>query len=1184
MSSGKNNKRLLKAQEKIEFNRKLQESIKQYESKDDSEIYEESKRIIMLLHNEEDYNSVLNLEIRLDALKYVIDEKTRIKEEIIDDKGFFYPDYTDPNFNEKIIKKKEFFINRNNEYDTSISLNEHSENECSSFQLSNNQIFLKTFLSPNTPYNGILLFHGTGVGKTCSSITIAEQYREELLKFNKKVIILLNPSIKDNFKNNIFDINKYKSGRKQCAGDLYLKEFKHIKNAEELDAQINKKINSRYNFYGYREFANKVNRIENESVKGIRKELHKKYINYNLKKIFSNTVFVIDEAHNIKHTLEDKDSGEGKKGKILPPILEQIIRIADNVKLILLTATPMFDNATEIVWLLNLLLMNDKRPTIKISEIFDKSGNLTKQGANILRYKSKGYISYVRGENPVRFPARLYPDINNHPDIIKVTNFPNKNIKGEEISDSGRIKSLKIIGCPMKDLQLNTFTNLLDKDRGEGGFGSFDLNGMLTSNITYPSEKNSLDTYISKLGFNEVFEKKAGKFNIKDEKNSDFLHIDNIESYSSKIYNIMNNIKTSNGIVFIYSQFIWGGVVPLALALEYNGFKKYGVKSKNLLQTKTKNDFFDDEPSYIIISGEKGISENYDYYAKIIEKDNKDGDKVKVIIGSETAAEGLDFKYIREVHILDPWHHLNKLEQIVGRGIRNCSHIDLNLEYRNVTIYLYASILSKNPKNDNETVDLKMYRIAENKLRQMGEVEYQLKINSVDCNLNEHVNKFIGPYWEKKINIITSQNNKRQISLNDINSSKDCNFRDCNFKCDPNLSKLTQEELNYDTFNPEMVNDHIQGVIKQIKKIYKKDLIYNLSDIVKLIKTKYLDENLIYITLNKMINSKILLSDIYDRQGYLIYDGGYYIFLPKIYSNINVSINNIRKPLTLKKKKINVTKYLNHMNKLVEVKVEGKKDIKLIISKYDTIELEINNIISMAPDKKFSIANKRIIIDLLKENPEIVVDRLTIYEKEVLIKYLIENQQNLDSKERSIMRALHNNILLFKDVFYNQSKYKENDTIWGYKILDTKFVKYVSYTNKEFKKATELETAEINKSIKILYLKPSIILGYMEEKLPEKKILFKVRDKIGQGTKGTHTKTGSICGNDGMKKEKILDFLTKIIKKNNYEGKARNLLPGKQLLCLEVELHLRSYDKQNKDKMRWFYNVEETVEHSINKK
>ena len=65
------------------------------------------------------------------------------------------------------------------------------DEKCSGFRLSDNQKFLKTFMSSNTPYNGLLLFHGTGVGKTCSSISIAEQYTEVLEKYNKKIFILL---------------------------------------------------------------------------------------------------------------------------------------------------------------------------------------------------------------------------------------------------------------------------------------------------------------------------------------------------------------------------------------------------------------------------------------------------------------------------------------------------------------------------------------------------------------------------------------------------------------------------------------------------------------------------------------------------------------------------------------------------------------------------------------------------------------------------------------------------------------------------------------------------------------------------------------------------------------------------------------------------------------------------------
>ena len=91
---------------------------------------------------------------------------------------------------------------------------------------------------------------------------------------------------------------------------------------------------------------------------------------------------------------------------------------------------------------------------------------------------------------------------------------------------------------------------------------------------------------------------------------------------------------------------------------------------------------------------------------------------------------------------MEPWFHLNKIDQIIGRGIRNCSHIELPEEDRNVKLFLYASTLSSKPINDNETLDLRIYRNAEIKSVQMGKIEYLLKTNSVDCNLNIEANKY----------------------------------------------------------------------------------------------------------------------------------------------------------------------------------------------------------------------------------------------------------------------------------------------------------------------------------------------------------------------------------------------------------------------------------------------------------
>ena len=71
-------------------------------------------------------------------------------------------------------------------------------------------------------------------------------------------------------------------------------------------------------------------------------------------------------------------------------------------------------------------------------------------------------------------------------------------------------------------------------------------------------------------------------------KSSNFGNIfapQNIGLYSSKIKNTIDNVINSEGIVLIYSQFIDGGCVPMALALEEMGFTRFGTKTANLFKT-----------------------------------------------------------------------------------------------------------------------------------------------------------------------------------------------------------------------------------------------------------------------------------------------------------------------------------------------------------------------------------------------------------------------------------------------------------------------------------------------------------------------------------------------------------------------------------------------------------------------
>ena len=75
-----------------------------------------------------------------------------------------------------------------------------------------------------------------------------------------------------------------------------------------------------------------------------------------------------------------------------------------------------------------------------------------------------------------------------------------------------------------------------------------------------------------------------------------------------------------------------------------------------------------------MITGNKTISPNNNEDLKSVNNANNiNGDEVKIILLSSAGSEGLDFKFIRQIHIMEPWYNINRIEQIIG-GVRTCSH------------------------------------------------------------------------------------------------------------------------------------------------------------------------------------------------------------------------------------------------------------------------------------------------------------------------------------------------------------------------------------------------------------------------------------------------------------------------------------------------------------------------------
>ena len=126
-----------------------------------------------------------------------------------------------------------------------------------------------------------------------------------------------------------------------------------------------------------------------QKLKDVKVELNSRIIQ-RLRNEFNNRLIVIDEVHNIRKT----NDNENKKVAIN---IEYLVKAAENMRFLFLSATPMYNNYKEIVWLLNIMNTNDRRGKIEIKDIFDKNGNFKKNGEELIIRKATGYISFVRG-------------------------------------------------------------------------------------------------------------------------------------------------------------------------------------------------------------------------------------------------------------------------------------------------------------------------------------------------------------------------------------------------------------------------------------------------------------------------------------------------------------------------------------------------------------------------------------------------------------------------------------------------------------------------------------------------------------------------------------------------------------------------------------------------------------------
>ena len=646
--------------------------------------------------------------------------------------------------------------------------------------------------------------------------------------------------------------------------------------------------------------------------------------------MFSDKVIIVDEVHNLKKYKDDH--GQDLDAELTDKMndiddemdstddldivnnddietdidtsyfkpyhaLELILKYAQNVKLVLLSATPMYHTPIEIVSILNLLLLNDKYKRIDPKNIFNGL-ELTDKGSDILRISSQGYISYLRTESPFTFAKRNYKE------SIPIHKYVNNKLKTvmkmydlkRKILNDDYIEPIQIVPCPMSTFHQNFYTTSL---RSQISLSKIIEYG----NIAKDNTDNISDNQLKLTG------------------SSGLLDLEN--SISPKIGALISNILSniSSGTIFSYSWYVGSGTSIIARALLENGVEmamyskserkissadqKYikhilggkktykqpdssqvlGYDGKTRQQWKKEGRILDFKPmrfAYIIGKIEESERDNL---INSFNKDiNKDGSILKIMVGSGVFKEGISLKNVRQVHLLEPWHNRSRIEQVIGRALRHCSHKKLPPKDRQVDIYQYA-ITYKNYDGLNITrkslkqkikffqqpiiktpkvitgefakscifsYDIIMYMRSQILHNLVLDVKHILQETAIDCSFNREIN----------INTLKKEDQYQCFKYISDEIDKETSLPIIEY-FDKNDYNVDEEEIDFSTFDEFFYEPYIVFVINVLKKIFE------------------MDRNTYTLKFTEILNNPIFDDQIYFEKNNFILRSALYRLIPK---------------------------------------------------------------------------------------------------------------------------------------------------------------------------------------------------------------------------------------------------------------------------------------------------------------
>lgn len=705
-----------------------------------------------------------------------------------------YIDVDNTNILNDLIKRKEFYTLKNiRKYERKSNV---EPNLVLDKMLKYNKLvyysyqkFVQNFINPDTPYKRLLMKHSTGSGKTIGAIGVAMEF----IKYFKKAKRL---GVPDKSIGSVFIIG-FDGAKKAFQKDLLrftefgfttrseLDRWNELKtqalsnnevdinNAHAYGSRIKRRIENRtgngfFKFMGYKTLVNRLlisdkpisNMTEDDIMKSIKSGDIK--INQDIINSFKDSLIICDEIHNTYNSLQKNNWGVA---------IQLILDTNPNVRALFMSATPINNDPSEIVDLLNLLVPPNKR--IVKNDIFNNK-KLKNDGLHIIRKLCTGRISYLINKSSDAFPSQ---------------SFGGTKIQGLEF--------LKFIRCPFNKHHEIEYNKIYNKKIKTISQDSRNINDIILPSPDGKNEYIYKSTDIKKIVMADQKWKNDNNINvINNVITGEILKMQSLKNLSNKYYtmlhNLIKNIKERKGKNMIYHNYVSNsGTLLIKEILLRNGIlDEFMTPVNNTLCSKcgfTLNEHKDltrdDSDSYTVYTKPtdhifqplRCILITSDIDKQSIEKSitkynhpsNNMGDSYNILIGSRVIKESYDLHAIKNLMIMGRPDNISTLIQIIGRAVRKNSHITLPNSMRHVLVSIYTHMLSSNKLSYEEL----KYKEKIEDYKVIQSIEKILHENAIDSvvNFNINNNNNNDSLYNLKFTPSIMKNNKHTFKLSELN-------------------------------------------------------------------------------------------------------------------------------------------------------------------------------------------------------------------------------------------------------------------------------------------------------------------------------------------------------------------------------------------------------------------------------